>query len=431
MRADRMAARSPFVSNGSIRGPLGALAARQSGVAPIAENSPYQYDTSHASNGAGLNHASSGVARPRRIAIAVGGTAGHTYPGFALAENYAAASDGVQILMCGREYSLESQAASRGGYRFAAIAASPMMRERISGKARSIANLGSGFVRARAILRAERIELAIGFGGYACAGTLLAARSLGLRTVIHESNPVPGLTNRILGRLADRICVTFEEAGKGFPSERTVVTGTPIRGEIIKLAREVHIAPGGDRPARILVTGGSLGSAFLNERTPRLLELLRQNVPALEVLHQTGYRDGRDGPEQVLAEYAGRGVKARAASYIEDMAEAYRWADFVISCAGANTLAELAVLRLPALIVPMRSVAHNHQVYTARAFSARTGTHWVAEDDWEPEKLAADITSVLRDREVWMAASNRMRNFAAPGAAMAVIDCCEELLNGA
>jgi UDP-N-acetylglucosamine:LPS N-acetylglucosamine transferase len=78
----------------------------------------------------------------------------------------------------------------------------------------------------------------------------------------------------------------------------------------------------------------------------------------------------------------------------------------------------------------MRSVAHNHQVYTARAFSARTGTHWVAEDAWEPEKLAADITSVLRDREVWMAASNRMRSFAAPGAAMAVIDCCERLLNG-
>jgi UDP-N-acetylglucosamine--N-acetylmuramyl-(pentapeptide) pyrophosphoryl-undecaprenol N-acetylglucosamine transferase len=430
MRADRMVPRSPFVSNVSIQGPLDALA-EESGAAPIAENSRYRYRTPDASNGAGLHHVSSGIARPRRIAIAVGGTAGHTYPGFALAENYAAASDGVQILMCGREYSLESQAASRGGYRFAAIAASPMMRERISGKARSLANLGSGFVRARAILRAERIELAIGFGGYACAGTLLAARSLGLRTVVHESNPVPGLTNRILGRLADRICVTFEEAGRSFPLGRTVVTGTPIRGEIIKLAREVHIAPDGDRPARILVTGGSLGSAFLNERVPPLLELLAQSIPALEVLHQTGYRAGLDGPERVLAQYAGWGMKARTAQYIEDMAEAYRWADFVISCAGANTLAELAVLRLPALIVPMCSVAHNHQSYTARAFSARTGTSWVAEEDWEPEKLAADITSALRDREVWMAASNRMRKFAAPGAAMAVIDCCEGLLNGA
>ncbi|MGA7620033.1 glycosyltransferase, partial [Candidatus Binatus sp.] len=116
---------------------------------------------------------------------------------------------------------------------------------------------------------------------------------------------------------------------------------------------------------------------------------------------------------------------------IEDMAEAYRWADFVISCAGANTLAELAVLGLPALIIPMRSVARNHQFHTARLFSARTGTRWVAEEAWEPEKLAADITSMLRDREVWMAASHRMRNFATPGAAIAVIACCEGLLNGA
>ncbi|MGA7873464.1 MAG: UDP-N-acetylglucosamine--N-acetylmuramyl-(pentapeptide) pyrophosphoryl-undecaprenol N-acetylglucosamine transferase [Candidatus Binatus sp.] len=419
------------MSNVSVQDQRGALTARQSGAVSFAENSPHRYGVSHASNGADRNHASSGVARPRRIAITVGGTAGHTYPGLALAENYAAASDRAQILIFGRECSLESQAASRSGYRFAPIAASPMLRERISGKARALANLGSGFVRARAILRAERIELAIGFGGYACAGTLLAARSLGLRTVVHESNPVPGLTNRVLGRLVHRICVTFEEAGKWFPPERTVVTGTPIRGEIIKLALEVRIAPGGGRPARILVTGGSLGSAFLNERVPRLLELLQQSVPALEVLHQTGYRAGLDGPEGVVAQYAACGVKARTARYIEDMAEAYRWADFAISCAGANTLAELAVLRLPALIVPMASVAHNHQLYTARAFSARTGTRWVTEEAWEPEKLAAHITSVLRDREVWMAASNRMRNFAAPGAAVAVIACCEGLLNGA
>jgi UDP-N-acetylglucosamine--N-acetylmuramyl-(pentapeptide) pyrophosphoryl-undecaprenol N-acetylglucosamine transferase len=419
VRADRAVAWSSSVSNVSIQGPRDALAAT------------HRSTVSHASNGAGRNHASSGVTRIRRIAIAVGGTAGHTYPGLALAENYAAASDRVQILIFGRESSLESQAASRGGYRFAAIAASPMMGERISGKARSLANLGAGFVRARAILRAERIDLAIGFGGYACAGTLLAARWLGLRTVVHEANAVPGLTTRILGGLADRVCVAFEEAGKTFPPERTAVTGTPIRGEIIQLAREAHSAPGGDRPARILVTGGSLGSAFLNERVPRLLELLLQSVPALEVLHQTGYGAGLDGPERVLAKYAGRGVKARTACYIEDMAEAYRWADFVISCAGANTLAELAVLGLPALIIPMRSVARNHQFHTARLFSARTGTRWVPEEAWEPEKLAADITSMLRDREVWMAASNRMRNFATPGAAIAVIACCEGLLNGA
>ncbi len=419
---------SSLVSNVSTQGPRGALTARRSAAAPIA---PDRGGVSHSSNGTGRTQASAGVSRPRRIAIAVGGTAGHTYPGLALAENYAAASDGAELLIVGRESSLESQGASRGGYRFAAIAASPMLGERISGKARALANLGGGFVRARAILKAEQIELAIGFGGYACAGTLLAARSLGLRTVVHESNVIPGLTNRILGGMADRICVAFEEAGKRFPAERTAVTGTPIRAEIIKLARKVHSAPGGDRPARILVTGGSLGSAFLNERVPRLLELLLQSVPALEVLHQTGYEAGLDEPERVLAKYAGRGVNARTTRYIEDMAEAYLWADFVISCAGANTLAELAVIGLPALIIPMRAVAHNHQFHTARVFSARTGTHWVAEEAWEPEKVAADITSMLCDREVWTAASNRMRSFATPGAAGAVIACCEELLNGA
>jgi UDP-N-acetylglucosamine--N-acetylmuramyl-(pentapeptide) pyrophosphoryl-undecaprenol N-acetylglucosamine transferase len=425
-----MVARSTFVSKVSIQDPR-ALTARQSAAAQIAETSPHRDGVFHASNGAGRNQASSGVAHPRRIAIAVGGTAGHTYPGLALAENYVAASDRVQILIFGREDSLESHAASRGGYRFAAIAASPMLRERISGKARALANLTAGFVRARAILKAEQIDLAIGFGGYACAGTLLAARSLGLRTVIHESNPAPGLTNRILGRLADRICVAFEEAGKMFPPARTAVTGTPTREEITRLAREPRGAPGPDRSARILVTGGSLGSAFLNDRAPRLLGLVRQSVPGLEVLHQTGHQTGHDQADRVLAEYAGRGVKARTAQYLEDMAEAYRWADFVISCAGATTLAELAFAGLPSLVVPLRSAARNHQFDAARAFSARTGARWSAEEAWNPEDLAADIASVLRDGEVWMAASNRIRSFATPGAAMAVIARCEALLNGA
>jgi len=421
--------RFAFVNNVSIRDSR-SLTARDSASAPGAENSPPRDGVSHASNGAGRNPASYGVAHPRRIAIAVGGSAGHTYPGLALAENYAAASDPAQILIFGRGDSLESQAASRGGYRFAAIAASPMLRERIPGKALALANLTAGFVRARAIMKAEQIELAIGFGGYASAGPLLAARSLGLRTVIHESNPAPGLTNRILGRLADRICVAFEEAGKMFPPARTVVTGTPIREEIIKLARKARTAPGADRSARILVTGGSLGSAFLNDRVPRLLGLVLQSVPGLEVLHQTGNRTGPDEPDRVLAEYTGRGVKARTARYLEDMAEAYRWADFVISCAGATTLAELAVVGLPVLIIPMRSAARNHQFDTARAFSARTGASWAAEDAWDPQRFAADIASVLRDREVWLAASNRIRNFAVPGAAMAVIARCEALLNG-
>ena len=414
------------VSNQDLR----ALTARQSSAAS-AENSPPRDGVPHASNGAGRNQASYGVAHPRRIAIAVGGSAGHTYPGLALAENYAAASNRAQILIFGCEHSLESQAASRGGYRFAAIAASPMLRERIPGKARALANLGAGFIRAREILKAEQIELAIGFGGYASAGTLLAARSLGLRTVIHESNAAPGLTNRILWRLADRICVAFEETGKRFPPERTSVTGTPIREEIIKLAREARSAPGADRPARILVTGGSLGSAFLNDRAPRLLGLVLQSVPALEVLHQTGHQTGLGEPDRVLAQYAGQGVKARTTRYLEDMAEAYRWADFVISCAGATTLAELAVVGLPVLIVPLRSAARNHQVDTARAFSARTGARWAAEEAWDPQEFAAGIASVLRDREAWLAASNRIRSFATPGAAMAVMARCEALLNGA
>ncbi len=429
MRGDSVVARSSFVSNVPIQHPR-ALTARQPGAVAIAESSQHRDDVSRASNGAGRNQNSAGVARQRRIAIAVGGSAGHTYPGLALAENYVAANDRVQILIFGCEHSLESQAASRGGYRFAAIAASPMLRERISGKARALANLGAGFIRARAILKAEQIELAIGFGGYACAGTLLAARSLGLRTVIHESNPAPGLTNRILCRLVDWICVAFEEAGRRFPPGRTAVTGTPIREEIIKLAREARSAPGSDRPARILVTGGSLGSAFLNDQAPRLLGLVQQSVPALEVLHQTGHQTGLDEPDRVLARYAGRGVKARTARYLEDMAEAYRWADFVISCAGATTLGELAFAGLPSFLVPLRSAARNHQLDAARAFSVRTGAHWSAEEDWEPEQIAADIASVLRDREVWLAASNRIRSFATPGAAMAVIAHCEALLNG-
>jgi len=169
---------------------------------------------------------------------------------------------------------------------------------------------------------------------------------------------------------------------------------------------------------RILVTGGSLGSSFLNQRTPELLSPLKHEGFELEVYHQTGHGD----PELVRELYQREGISARTTPYIEDIAAAYRWADFAIACAGSATLSELATAGIPALVVPALTAARNHQLSNARAFAATTECLWATEGNWNPTELSGKIVQLLRSPPEWLKASRKMRRATTPGALDALIE---------
>jgi UDP-N-acetylglucosamine--N-acetylmuramyl-(pentapeptide) pyrophosphoryl-undecaprenol N-acetylglucosamine transferase len=222
----------------------------------------------------------------RRVVLVAGGTAGHVYPALALANAYRCFRSPVEVLFFGTEDGFAAKLIPRHGYPLQIVPGRPIVGENLPGKMRAIATLGNGVLAARHKLLAAGADLVIGFGGYASVPTILAARSLGLPTAIHESNAVAGLANRMLGRFVDRVYLGFDAAAAQFPAGRALVTGNPVRSDVQALAAQLHHPPSPQRPCHILVTGGSQGSAFLNREMPKFLKRLADANLEIKVFHR-------------------------------------------------------------------------------------------------------------------------------------------------
>ena len=365
--------------------------------------------------------------KPHRVAIVGDGTGGHVYPALAIADAYRQFSAAVDLLFIGVPGGFAARLAPTYGYRFALVQGGPLFGVGLVGKLRTLWRLGVGVQQARQVLQAANTRLVIGVGGYASVATLLAAKSLRLFTAIYEANTVPGLANQLLGRAVDRVYLGFAAAGRIFPEGRTLVTGNPIRPEILAAGSTERVAPhGGSRPVHILVTGGSLGALFLNQKVPELLGQVAARGLPIEVLHQVGGFD----PNQVSVAYTHAGIPAAVVSYIDDITEAYQWADFAIARAGASTLAELAVSGLPALLVPLPHAPSDHQVTNALAFADAGGGWCVQENDWLLEALTEQLAQFFSDATAWTTSSQCARRFATPNAARAIVTDCEALMAG-
>jgi UDP-N-acetylglucosamine--N-acetylmuramyl-(pentapeptide) pyrophosphoryl-undecaprenol N-acetylglucosamine transferase len=361
-----------------------------------------------------------------RIALIGGYTAGHVFPMLAVAEAYRAHDAGAELLFIGGRDSLEASLIGDRGYACHEIDGAPLFGVASKlGRMRSYGAFLRGFAQARRLLARERVDLALGFGGYVTAGPMAAARTLGIATAIFEANVIPGRANRLVQRWVDRRLIGFTETAE-YPGWReSVVVGYPLRSEIMGLTGQVRAAPVG-RDARVIVTGGSRGSGFLNHACPALLGRLARRGIGIEVLHQTGLEPS----EPITRAYRDASVPAAVEGFTADMARAYAWADFVICAAGAGTLAEIAALGLPALIVPISEVADDHQLANVRAFANRTGTAWTREVDWNETAMAESLARALGNADAWTMAAARMRAAASPDAASAVVDACERLLAG-
>jgi UDP-N-acetylglucosamine--N-acetylmuramyl-(pentapeptide) pyrophosphoryl-undecaprenol N-acetylglucosamine transferase len=357
-------------------------------------------------------------AKQRRIAVTGGGTAGHILPALELLRAYRAAL-GSEGYFIGCAEGLESRIVPPTGEILEIIPGLPVAKQGWSGKLAAIASLRRGILAARRILRRERTEVVIGFGGYAAFGACVAARSLGLPVVIHDSNAAPGLANRTLAMIAQRVCVGFEEAASRFGSSRVIHTGTPCR------AARPRIRTGNAR-VRFLVMGGSLGSPHLNREAPRLFAALRKLDRPFSIRHLVGFQDAA----AVRRAYEAAHIEeARIDEFVEDMASAYAESDFVISCSGGLALAELAAAGLPALLVPFSAAAYHHQTANARAFADRTGAIWVAESEWDAEQQAARIARLLDDPGSLERMSRGAAEWAVKDASQQVIGVCEDLLD--
>ena len=352
----------------------------------------------------------------KTLMVMAGGTGGHIFPGIAVAEVLRA--KGWHVVWMGNPDGMEARIVAGRGYdtawvRFGALRGKGLVRKLLLP-----VNLLSGFWQALRELRRARPDVVLGMGGYITFPGGMVAALLGRPLVLHEQNSVAGLANRVLARVADRVLTGFPDAlnNGGW-------VGNPVRAEIAGVAPPAERFAGREGPLRILVVGGSLGAAALNEAVPAALGRMPAEQRPL-VVHQAGEKQ-IDG---LRTAYARARVKGDLRPFIDDMASAYAEADLVICRAGALTVAELAAVGVASLLVPFPHAVDDHQTGNARFLAERGGAYLLPQTELNAERLAGILASIDRPRLLQMA--EHARALARPLAAAEVARVCEELAGG-
>jgi len=293
--------------------------------------------------------------------ITGGGTGGHLFPGIAIARAFQQRLKASTILFVGTGRELERRVVKEAGYRHAVIQVKGLKGMGLFRQLRTLATLPGALLQAGALLWNFRPAVVIGVGGYAAGPVCLAAWMMRIPVCLQEQNSLPGITNRLLARLARRIYTSFAESQAHFPTDKILLSGNPVRDEIIALGRNgAPREPG--RPFTLLVAGGSQGARNINTAVIDMLSHI-DDQRSLELIHQSG----ADDLERVRQAYAAAGIKARTEAFFRDMERQYAQADLVVCRAGATTVAELTCSGLPAIFIPLPHAADNHQEINARA----------------------------------------------------------------
>ena len=332
----------------------------------------------------------------RKIIFACGGTGGHIFPAVSVCEEIKARVPGVEILfVCGKR---ELENTILGGLiheRLVSIHSAPFRGGRSLGNPAFLIKLLAGFCQALSLMRREKPDAVVGFGGYVSFPVLLAAKWAGIRTMVHEQNVMPGRANRVLARVAEGVAVSHPETKDHLPPlKRIHITGNPIRASIERSCREEALKFFGFSGERltVLVLGGSQGAESINRLFLTALENLDQAAKErIQVLHLCG----RMPVPAAVERYHGLGIRARVYSFFERMDLAYGAADFALGRAGATFLAEIAVKKIPAILIPY-PYGDGHQLFNAKLYSQKNEATVLEQKGLTSGKLAQVLSQCLR-----------------------------------
>ncbi|WP_052865089.1 UDP-N-acetylglucosamine--N-acetylmuramyl-(pentapeptide) pyrophosphoryl-undecaprenol N-acetylglucosamine transferase [Streptomyces niger] len=338
---------------------------------------------------------------PLSVVIGAGGTGGHIYPGLALADALRRAVPDAVISFVGTERGLETRLIPRAGYRLHTVDMIPF--DPALGARRFLlpADLLKSGAQCRAILRAQGAQVAVGMGGYPSAPVIVGARLAGLPSMIHESNAVPGRANRFAARLTPHIALAFDRSRAHLPGgDRAETVGMPLSGPLAGLDRAALRGPARralgvpDGARLLLVNGGSLGAARLTEAAVGLAARHRHRAD-LRMVIKTGPAALDAARERLVAE--GGAAVAEAVPYLDRMDLAYAAADLVVCRAGSATVAELATIGMPAVLVPYPHAPGDHQTHNARVLSDAGAALLLPDAETTAERLDAVVGPLLDD----------------------------------
>lgn len=311
------------------------------------------------------------------------------YPGIALAKALMKHDPETDITFVGTERGLESRVLPREGFPLKTIQAGGLVGKKGIGRLTGVFKLPLGVLQSLGFLIGHRPHLVVGVGGYVSGPLVASAWMLRIPIVIHEQNAYPGVTNRILGKLANAIAVTFKESEKFFPANKVTETGNLIREEFTNAPEPAPHDP--TQPFQVLIVGGSQGANSINRAMIDSLEHLKPFKDRLRFVHQTGEKDLDD----VRKGYETHGFTTDVQPFIYDVFEAYRNASLVVCRSGAGTLSELTACGKASVLVPFPYAAHNHQVLNARVLEDEGAAEVILDHEVDGKQIANAIRNAI------------------------------------
>lgn len=330
-----------------------------------------------------------------RVIVAAGGTGGHIYPALAIIERIKKENKKCEVLYLGTTDRMEKDIVPKRGIPFRGLEIKGLDRKHILNNFSVLKKFFRAIKDAKDIIREFKPDIVIGVGGYITAPVLYAAHKLGIKTMIHEQNSIPGLSNKFLAKFVDAICVSLPGSISYFPKKKTVYTGNPRSEEILNISKIKKSKYGfKDSKKLVLVVMGSLGSTTMTKKLKSAIsEFNNKDYQVLVVTGKAYYDDYKDieVPKNVVL-----------IPYTEELIQIMKDTDLMVSRAGASTISEITGIGLPSILVPSPYVTHNHQYLNAKELEDAGACRILEEKDFSADTLCKMIDEVLADKEGYL-----------------------------
>ena len=359
----------------------------------------------------------------KKIILSGGGTGGHIYPAVSVAEELKRQfGNDVELLFIGAEGKMEMDRIPALGYKIEGLPVAGLQRKLSLKNLLLPVKIFRSLNKARKIIRSFKPDIVVGFGGYASAPVLWTAQRMGIRTVIQEQNSYAGLTNKILSKRAEKICVAYDNMERFFPSDKIIMTGNPLRGNFTNIESKSveaykYFGLNPNKPV-LLITGGSLGTKTLNSAVLRHLDRI-VSEQHFQVIWQTGKYYEQQIDEQLKGKHLS-GIWRGA--FIERMDYAYSIADVVVARAGACTVSELSLVGKAVIFVPSPNVAEDHQTKNAQALTSKDAALLVP--DYEAvERVIPEAEELLKSQVRISHLVQNIKKLGIPDSAQRIVEC--------
>ena len=362
-----------------------------------------------------------------KVIISGGGTGGHIYPAIAIADELKRRNEKTKILFVGARDRMEMQRVPKAGYNIKGLWISGIQRKRSLKNLVVPIKLLVSLMQASRILISFRPQIVVGVGGYASGPMLRVAALFGTKTLIQEQNSYAGITNRLLAKHVDKICVAYQYMESYFPSNKLVITGNPVRSDLLQVNEKVEEAKRffewGHNQKTLLLVGGSLGALSLNEAAKENFELIKSRPDVLFI-----WQTGRSYADDVASLPIAGLPNVRVMPFIERMDLAYALADVILARAGALTISELELIGKPVILIPSPNVAEDHQTKNAKALVDRKAAIMVSDHEAR-SNLFVTAFDLLNDEQRKLQLSKQIATSAMPDATRLIVDEIEKLLS--